>query len=111
MRSITRACLAGHRDIVSPIHFSKPSMKIERIISSGIGYDFALAALARGDKVIATARPKSIHKLDGLQKKGANVLELDVSWPSEKLKDVVRDAESIYGRVDVLFNNAGPLNI
>ena len=86
-------------------------MKIERIISSGIGYDFALAALARGDKVIATARPKSIHKLDGLQKKGANVLELDVSWPSEKLKEVVRDAESIYGRVDVLFNNAGPLNI
>ena len=30
-----------------------------------------------------------------------------MSWPLDKLKEVVREAEGIYGRIDVLYNNAG----
>lgn len=36
------------------------------------------------------------------------MLELDAAWPKDKLKEVVGKAENIYGRIDVLFNNAGP---
>jgi len=75
--------------------------------SSGFGREFVVAALARGDKVIATARPKSVHKLKEIQEKGADVIELDVAWPFNQLVEVVKKAESIYGRVDALFNNAG----
>lgn len=74
---------------------------------SGFGRELVFAALARGEKVIATARTKSIHKLEELRAKGAAVLELDAAWPKDKLKEVVEKAESIYGRIDVLFNNAG----
>lgn len=65
------------------------------------------AALARGDKVIATARSRSVHKLEDLRAEGASVLELDVAWPSDKIKEAVDKAENIHGRIDVLFNNAG----
>ena len=65
--------------------------------------------MQRGEKVIATARAKSFHKLQDLRDKGAATLELDVSWPLDKLKEVVREAEGIYGRIDVLYNNAGTM--
>lgn len=35
------------------------------------------------------------------------VVELDVSWPLAQIKEAVLKAEEIYGRIDVLFNNAG----
>lgn len=74
---------------------------------SGFGREFVLAALARGEKVIATARTRSVNKLEDLRAKGAAVLELDAAWPTDKIKEVVEKAESIHGRIDVLFNNAG----
>lgn len=74
---------------------------------SGFGREFVLAALARGETVIATARTRSVHKLEDLSAKGAAVLELDTAWPTDKIKEVVEKAESIHGRIDVLFNNAG----
>lgn len=57
--------------------------------------------------MIATARTKSFNKLDDLREKGAGTVELDVSWPLAQIKEAVLKAEEIYGRIDVLFNNAG----
>ncbi|KAJ7140589.1 hypothetical protein C8R43DRAFT_1109532 [Mycena crocata] len=73
--------------------------------SAGLGRDLALAALKRGDKVIATAR--SIGKLGDLKDKGADVLELDVTAPLDELHTVAKKAAAIHGRIDVVVNNAG----
>ncbi|KAK0447196.1 hypothetical protein EV421DRAFT_1789322 [Armillaria borealis] len=76
--------------------------------STGLGRDLALAALER-EKVIATARARSLHLLADLKEKGAETLELDVTAPLDDLKKVADKAAGIYGRVDVLVNNAGYL--
>ncbi|KAG9005283.1 hypothetical protein FRB94_000408 [Tulasnella sp. JGI-2019a] len=74
--------------------------------SSGIGKDLTLAALKRGDKVIATAR--NLSKIDPvLKSNGADILQLDVTDSLENLKKIAADAVAIHGRVDVLVNNAG----
>ncbi|THH32517.1 hypothetical protein EUX98_g1704 [Antrodiella citrinella] len=75
--------------------------------SSGFGRDLTLEALKRGDKVIATARARSLSKLSDLKKAGADVLELDVTDPLDKLHEVAKKAVKIHGRVDVVVNNAG----
>ncbi|TFK37144.1 hypothetical protein BDQ12DRAFT_653014 [Crucibulum laeve] len=75
--------------------------------SSGLGRDLTLAALKRGDKVIATGRGRSISKLDDLKTKGADTLELDVTAPLETLKEAAKKAVAIHGRIDVVVNNAG----
>ncbi|KZV71193.1 NAD(P)-binding protein [Peniophora sp. CONT] len=75
--------------------------------SSGLGRDFAVAALNRGDKVIATARGRSIAKLEELKAQGADVLELDVTAPLPDLKAIADKAIAIHGKVDVVVNNAG----
>ncbi|KAA1475263.1 NAD(P)-binding protein [Dentipellis sp. KUC8613] len=75
--------------------------------SSGLGRLLTLEALARGDKVIATARPRSLAKLDDLAQRGADVLALEVTAPLEELKAVAAKAAAIHGRIDVLVNNAG----
>lgn len=76
--------------------------------SSGLGRELALAALKRGDKVIATARARSLSQLDDL-KKHANlsVMELDITATPEVLNTKAKDAAGIWGRIDVLVNNAG----
>ncbi|KAI0040856.1 short chain dehydrogenase [Auriscalpium vulgare] len=75
--------------------------------SSGIGRDLTLEALKRGDKVIATARGRSITRLADLKSAGADVLELDVTAPLEDLHAVAKTAVALHGHVDVLVNNAG----
>ncbi|KAK0205592.1 hypothetical protein DFS33DRAFT_780846 [Desarmillaria ectypa] len=75
--------------------------------STGLGRDLALAALERGEKVIATARARSLHLLTNLKEKGAETLELDVTAPLDDLKKIAEKAVGIYGRIDVLVNNAG----
>lgn len=74
---------------------------------TGLGRDLTLAALQRGDKVIATARARSFAKLDDLEQQGADVLEMDVTAPLETLHEVAKKAVAIHGRVDVVVNNAG----
>ncbi|KAF9017093.1 NAD(P)-binding protein [Hymenopellis radicata] len=75
--------------------------------SSGIGRELVLAALERGDHVIATARSASLSNLDDLKALGAKVLELDVTAPLDSLNATAQAAAAFYGRIDVLVNNAG----
>ncbi|KAF9044983.1 hypothetical protein BJ165DRAFT_1474683 [Panaeolus papilionaceus] len=75
--------------------------------SSGLGRELALAALERGDKVIATTRGRSMHKLEDLKEKGADTLELEVTSYVDTLKEVAKQAVAIHGRIDVVVNNAG----
>ncbi|KDQ56698.1 hypothetical protein JAAARDRAFT_157871 [Jaapia argillacea MUCL 33604] len=75
--------------------------------SSGMGRNLSLAALARGDKVIATARHNSLAKLDDIKAEGAESIGLDVTASLDELKETAKAAVEIYGRVDVLVNNAG----
>lgn len=82
------------------------SDKVWMITGANSGFGLALAelVLSRGQKVIACARdlkkiPESIEK--------AAPLQLDLSWPDSKIKAASKEVEGIYGRVDVLFNNAG----
>ncbi|TFY74092.1 hypothetical protein EWM64_g9920 [Hericium alpestre] len=79
--------------------------------SSGLGRLLTLEALLRGDKVIATARTRSVCKLDELKKAGAAILELEVTAPLEELHALAKKAVAIYGRVDVLVNNAGYFHV
>ncbi|KAJ5709052.1 hypothetical protein N7493_010386 [Penicillium malachiteum] len=79
--------------------------------SSGIGEALVRAILAKGDKVIATARPKNglsgTERLSTLAHVGAAVLELDVTFSQERLMEIAKEAWEIYGHVDVVMNNAG----
>jgi NADP-dependent 3-hydroxy acid dehydrogenase YdfG len=75
--------------------------------SRGFGRVWAEAALKRGDKVAATARSLS-SIADLAEKFGENclTLELDVTKP-EQVKLVVEQAHAHFGRLDIVFNNAG----
>lgn len=76
--------------------------------STGLGREIALAALAAGDKIIATSR--SLDKLVELQTshpEHCKILQLDVTSPVDTITAVARAAVSLWGRVDVLVNNAG----
>ena len=73
--------------------------------STGLGREFARAALAHGFRVVATARdPQSIAEFvkDGQ----AIALKLDVAAPAA-IAAAVHEAERVFGRIDVLINNAG----
>lgn len=75
--------------------------------SRGFGRVWAEAALKRGDKVAATAR--SLESIaDFKEKYGENVLtlELDVTKP-DQVKTAVTQAFDHFGRLDIVFNNAG----
>ncbi|KAL2128019.1 hypothetical protein VTI74DRAFT_9839 [Chaetomium olivicolor] len=74
--------------------------------SSGFGAQFVHSALARGDKVIATGR-NAATKLKHFDGTGAAIVDLDVSLPEADVKKIVDEAAKIYGRIDVLVNNAG----
>ncbi|KAJ7478744.1 dehydrogenase [Mycena galericulata] len=73
--------------------------------STGLGRELALAALASGFHVIATARRPDT--LSDLEARGAKALALDVTASTQELADSAAKAIVIYGQVDYLVNNAG----
>ncbi|MGE5504052.1 MAG: oxidoreductase [Actinomycetota bacterium] len=73
--------------------------------STGFGRDLVRAALARGHRVVATARnPASLDEFVADPK--ALATRLDVTDPAQ-VAAAVKQAEDRFGRVDVLVNNAG----
>ncbi len=75
--------------------------------SRGLGKAIAEEALARGDKVVATARnPADLDALVALAPDRVLALKLDVI-DEEQAKAAVKAAEDWAGGVDLLLNNAG----
>lgn len=81
--------------------------------STGLGLALTRSVLARGDYVIATAR--SLKSFDELRQDSKfdgtrlRFLTLDVTSPMGEIKQRVDDALAIWGRIDVVVNNAGRL--
>ena len=75
--------------------------------SRGFGREWALAALERGDKVVATAR--DLSSLDDLSSKyGESVLTLALDVTNrDAVFSAVRQGHAHFGQLDVVVNNAG----
>jgi NADP-dependent 3-hydroxy acid dehydrogenase YdfG len=83
------------------------SIRVIPLTLSGnsFGEAFVHSILARGDKVIATGR-NAESRLAHLKGTGAAILDLDVTSPQEILDSKIQEAIAIYGKIDVLINNA-----
>ncbi|WP_410672282.1 oxidoreductase [Amycolatopsis sp. cmx-4-68] len=75
--------------------------------STGLGRALATYVLERGWRAAVTARdPETVADLVGHHGDRAVALSLDVTNP-EQVTDAVKHAEAVFGRIDVLVNNAG----
>ncbi len=75
--------------------------------SRGFGREWAKAALARGDKVAATARDTAALK-DLVSEYGKNILPLKLDVTDREADfAAVTEAHDHFGRLDVVINNAG----
>lgn len=86
---------------------SQPKVYLITSCSSGLGLELACAALLAGHKVIATSRnpPKTPNVLLDIQSCGGHWAELDVT--ASNLDEQFQGLVKVYGRIDVLINNAG----
>ncbi|RPD81368.1 NAD(P)-binding protein, partial [Lentinus tigrinus ALCF2SS1-7] len=76
--------------------------------SSGFGKRLVASVLARGDCVIATAR--NLEKLRAVfptPERRLHLLQLDISDAAELVQQRVKEALAVWGRIDVVVNNAG----
>ncbi|KAF8510258.1 hypothetical protein JB92DRAFT_3083634 [Gautieria morchelliformis] len=74
----------------------------------GLGRELALAVLSRGDNVIATAHSmETLEVLQASHPDQCSVLQLDVTDTFDSLSAKAKAAVAVWGRVDVLVNNAG----
>lgn len=77
-------------------------------VNSGLGFQLALKALESGFTVIGTvrSRERAAKEVKELESHGGKCLELDVV-DAKACFNVFEEAQKLYGRVDVLVNNAG----
>jgi NAD(P)-dependent dehydrogenase (short-subunit alcohol dehydrogenase family) len=75
--------------------------------SAGFGKHLALLVLRAGHRVIASSRnpSKTPELVSEVQSLGGKWITLDVS--AENVEKVMAESLGIYGRIDVLVNNAG----
>jgi NAD(P)-dependent dehydrogenase (short-subunit alcohol dehydrogenase family) len=75
--------------------------------SSGFGRELSRAVLQRGDRLVATARDTAaLAGLAALAPARLRPARLDVT-DAESIQAAVAEADSAFGRIDVLVNNAG----
>ena len=75
--------------------------------STGFGRELATILIARGYRVVATARdPAKLADLVGGHEATALALKLDVDKPAQ-IAAAVEATKKKFGRIDVLVNNAG----
>lgn len=75
--------------------------------SSGFGRALAEEVLAKGERVVATARkPEVLQDLIEQYPSAARAVKLDVT-NLEDVKNAISEAVKEFGRIDVLVNNAG----
>ncbi|KIK45749.1 hypothetical protein CY34DRAFT_801215 [Suillus luteus UH-Slu-Lm8-n1] len=85
---------------------SDPKVWLITGTSSGFGRRLVSIVLERGDRVVATAR--SLEKIQEFpQSPNLHLLELDVTSGTTVIKEQVDEAAKVWGRIDVLVNNAG----
>lgn len=77
--------------------------------SQGLGYELSKAVLAAGHKVVASSRQptRTPEVVAEIEKLGGSWVKLDVASGEVELEVQVEKALAVYGRVDVLVNNAG----
>lgn len=78
--------------------------------SSGFGLLLARTILARGHNVIATSRnpsrtPEYVKEVESTAR--GKWLTLDVTADAATIKTTIQEAHKLFGRIDVLINNAG----
>ena len=77
--------------------------------SSGFGRSLAVHILAAGHRLIATARnTASLSDLVTQYPDTCRAMALDITNPVQ-IKEVVQQAASVWGKLDVVVNNAGNL--
>ncbi|RSM10816.1 hypothetical protein CEP52_003381 [Fusarium oligoseptatum] len=74
--------------------------------TSGIGASLIEQVVARGDKVIASGRNVE-KRLGHLKSDNIALLELDITATLVELRKKIETAWKIFGKIDVLMNNAG----
>ncbi|NOY26978.1 MAG: SDR family NAD(P)-dependent oxidoreductase [Oligoflexia bacterium] len=77
--------------------------------STGLGLAIGRALIARGYRVVLTARPESMHRFADLgirEGQGVFLRALDVRDPDHRLR-IITELEVDLGGIDVLVNNAG----
>ncbi|KAH9921654.1 NAD-P-binding protein [Fomitopsis serialis] len=77
--------------------------------SSGFGKRLVPMVLSRGDYVVATARDpaKVDFQLSETDRARLHVVQMDLTDAPEKIQSIVSGALAVWGRIDVLINNAG----